>query len=81
MYGNKDLWNCYAILRKIKQFACVHCILWQEMNWNDLFNKDVHQLILGIMDEVGGDLTVQEDGKEFVAGFILYLYVPLLYIG
>lgn len=31
--------------------------------------KDVHQLILGIMDEVGGDLTVQEDDKEFVARF------------
>ena len=24
---------------------------------------------MGIMDEVGGDLTVEEDGKEFVARF------------
>ena len=43
-YNNIDVWEqgfmellCY--IRKIKQFACVHCILWQEMNWNGLFTK------------------------------------------
>ncbi len=44
-YNNIDVWEqgfmellCY-IKKKIKQFACVHCILWQEMNWNGLFTK------------------------------------------
>ena len=81
MCGNKDLWNCFVILRKIKRFVCVllHSLARDELE--RFIYKDVHQLILGIMDEVGGDLTVKEEGKEFVARFYTLSLCPLSYIG
>ena len=58
---------CYIKKNKAVCMCTLHSLARDELE--RFVYKDVHQLILGIMDEVGGDLTVQEDGKEFVARF------------
>ena len=73
-YNNIDVWEqgfmellCYIKKNKAVCMCTLHSLARDELE--RFVYKDVHQLILGIMDEVGGDLTVQEDGKEFVARF------------
>ena len=73
-YNNIDVWEqgfmellCYIKKNKAVCMCTLHSLARDELE--RFVYKDVHRLILGIMDEVGGDLTVEEDGKEFVARF------------
>ena len=74
MLFRSDVWEqgfmellCYIKKNKAVCMCTLHSLARDELE--RFVYKDVHRLILGIMDEVGGDLTVEEDGKEFVARF------------
>ena len=73
-YNNIDVWEqgFMELLYYIKENSVI-CICTLNSLARDKLEHfvytDIHQLILGIMDEVGSDLQLKDDDREFIARF------------
>ena len=73
-YNKIDVWEVgfMELLRYIKKNHAICMCTLNSLARDELerfFYTDVYQLILSIMEEVGGDLQVKEDDIEFIARF------------
>ena len=73
-YDHIDVWEqgfmellCYIKKNKAVCMCTLHSLARDKLE--QFVYKDVHRLILGIMGEVGGDLSIQKEGKEIDARF------------